>query len=140
MLLNIAIAGILMLVTTVIHAGGMMMALHSIQSEGGRLKQLLRRRSMFRIAGIVLLMFLASLMEVFVWAASYLVLNAIEGFEKAVYFSMVTYTTLGYGDIVLHERWRVLASFEAANGIIMFGWTTAIVMAVIRQVYFSEKQ
>ena len=50
---------------------------------------------------------------------------------------MVTYTTLGYGDIVLHERWRVLASFEAANGIIMFGWTTAIVMAVIRQVYFS---
>ena len=86
MLLNIAIAGILMLVTTVIHAGGMMMALHSIQSEGGRLKQLLRRRSMFRIAGIVLLMFLASLMEVFVWAASYLVLNAIEGFEKAVYF------------------------------------------------------
>ena len=140
MLLNIAIAGILMLVTTVIHAGGMMMALHSIQSEGGRLKQLLRRRSMFRIAGIVLLMFLASLMEVFVWAATYLVLNAIEGFEKAVYFSMVTYTTLGYGDIVLHERWRVLASFEAANGIIMFGWTTAIVMAVIRKVYFSEKQ
>jgi hypothetical protein len=44
---------------------------------------------------------------------------------------MVSFTTLGYGDIVLGEGWRLLASFEAANGIILFGWTTALIFAFI---------
>ncbi|MHC5158644.1 MAG: potassium channel family protein, partial [Planctomycetota bacterium] len=88
----------------------------------------------------VLLMFLASLIEVLVWAFVYLWLNAIEGVEQAFYFSMVTFTTLGYGDVVLQERWRLLASFEAANGIILFGWTTAIVMAVVHRVYFQKEK
>ena len=50
---------------------------------------------------------------------------------------MVTYTTLGYGDVVLIERWRLLSSFEATNGIIMFGWTTAIVIAAVQRIYFG---
>jgi len=52
---------------------------------------------------------------------------------------MVTFTTLGYGDILLDEQWRLLASFEAANGILMFGWSTAIVMAVVHRIYIAEK-
>jgi len=60
------------------------------------------------------------------------------GFEKTFYLSMDTFTTLGYGDVVLMKRWRLLASFEAANGIIMFGWTTAIVIAVVQRGHFSE--
>ena len=68
-----------------------------------------------------------------------MVLEAIQGFENAFYFSMVTYTTLGCGDIVLDERWRLLSSFEAANGIIMFGWTTAIVIYVVQRVYATGK-
>ncbi|MHC5096111.1 MAG: potassium channel family protein [Planctomycetota bacterium] len=83
---------------------------------------------------------MASLIEVLVWAFVYLWLNAIEGVEQAFYFSMVTFTTLGYGDVVLQERWRLLASFEAANGIILFGWTTAIVMAVVHRVYFQKEK
>jgi hypothetical protein len=56
------------------------------------------------------------------WALVYVALNAIEGVEQAFYFSMVTFTTLGYGDIVLSECWRLLASFESGIGIIMFGY------------------
>ena len=52
---------------------------------------------------------------------------------------MVTFTTLGYGDIVLDENWRLLASFEAATGIIMFGWTTAIVLASLQSAYYGKK-
>jgi hypothetical protein len=84
-------------------------------------------------------MFIVSLVEVLVWAVTYLALSAIDGLERAVYFSMVTFTTLGYGEIVLDERWRLLASFEAANGIIMFGWTTAIVVAVVQRIYLSDE-
>ena len=139
MLLNIAIAALMLVVTTAIHAGGMMLAMHVNRAQGGRLRQrLLRIRHYPRVAEIVLLMFLVSVVEVLVWAVAYLALDAIEGLERACYFSMVTFTTLGYGEIVLDERWRLLASFEAANGIIMFGWTTAIVVASVQRVYLGE--
>ncbi len=136
---NIIIAAILMVVTTGIHAGGMMLALSAVERQRGDLKHRLRRTHVYWISGIVLLMFLVSLVEVLVWAVAYLVLNAIEGFEQALYFSMVTFTTLGYGDVVLEEGRRLLASFEAANGIIMFGWTTAIVIYAVQRIYFREK-
>jgi len=137
--LNVIIAAILMVATTGIHAGGMMLALSTVERQRGDLKQRLRRTRIYWISGIVLLMFLVSLVEVLLWAVTYLALDAIQGFEQALYFSMVTYTTLGYGDVVLEEGRRLLASFEAANGIIMFGWTTAIVIAAVQRIYFREK-
>lgn len=139
MLLNIIIGAILMVATTVIHAGGMMMVLSMIRKRERRVELRLRWRRVYKVGGIVLMMFYISILEVLLWAITYLSLNAIDGFEQAFYFSMVTFTTLGYGDIVLHERWRVLGSFEAANGIIMFGWTTAIVIAVVQRTYFSKE-
>jgi hypothetical protein len=136
MLFNVALAGFLMVATTGIHAGGMILAL--------RIAQMAKKRNMtgfrvLRVSSIILLMFVTSVLEVLVWATAYLALNAIEGLEQAVYFSMVTFTTLGYGDVLLDENWRLLASFEAANGIIMFGWTTAIVMAVVHRIFIAEK-
>ena len=135
---NILIATCMMVATTVIHAGGMLLAMQMSGAPKSPPSKRLRRLSL--VSGVVILMFLVSVLEVLVWALTYLALNAIEGLEKALYFSMVTFTTLGYGDVVLEERWRLLASFEAANGIIMFGWTTAIVMAVVHYVYVSKEQ
>jgi hypothetical protein len=83
---------------------------------------------------VVLLMSVAALLEAGVWAATYLMAGAIPDLETALYFSIVTFTTLGYGDITLDTGWRLLASFQAANGTIMFGWTTALVMTVIHRI------
>ena len=141
MLLNIAIAAFMMVATTAIHAGGMVLVMRTIRfQEGrrGRLRPRFLRSHIDWLVGSVLLMFLVSLVEVLVWAAAYLALNAVQGFEQALYFSTATFTTLGYGDILLDERWRLLASFEATNGIIMFGWTTAIVVATVQRIYRKE--
>lgn len=92
------------------------------------------------VSALVLLLFLASVLESLLWALTYLASGAIEGLEQALYFSIVTYTTLGYGDITLNEDWRLLASFEAANGIIMFGWTTALIVAVVQRLASSLKE
>lgn len=116
-----------------------MLAIHLMRKDKGFLKLRLQQTHIYQICAIVLLMFYVSLVEVLLWAGVYLWLDAIDGLEKAVYFSMVTFTTLGYGEIVLDERYRLLASFEAANGIIMFGWTTAIVLAAVQRIYFKEK-
>ncbi len=141
MLLNIAIAAFMMVATTAIHAGGMVLALRMIrflEDRRGRLRLRFLRSRIYWLVGTVLLMFLISVVEVLAWSAAYLALNAIQGFERALYFSTVTFTTLGYGDIVIDEHWRLLASFEATNGIIMFGWTTAIVVATVQRIYRKE--
>jgi hypothetical protein len=135
---NIIIAVCMMFVTTAIHAGGMVLAMQMFERQKGCGTERFKR--IFHISAVVILMFLVSVLEVVAWAVVYLALNAIQGFERALYFSMVTFTTLGYGDVVLSDRWRLLGSFEAANGIIMFGWTTAIVIATVQHIYFVDKQ
>lgn len=123
--------------TTAIHACGMLLSLHVANIKSDTSQSYHSIRSVLRTSGIVIIMFLVSLIEVVAWAIPFMIFGAITGLEKAVYFSMVTYTTLGYGDVLLDEQWRLLASFEAANGIIMFGWTTAIVMYSIRHIFFE---
>jgi len=138
MMLNMAIAALLMVVTTAIHASGMLLVVRVVLEKDAQSRYRKKQMHLFSVAGVVLLMFLVSVIEVLVWSATYLWLGALEGIEKATYFSMVTFTTLGYGEIVLEEQWRLLASFEAANGIIMFGWTTAIVLATVQRIYFNR--
>ena len=128
----------MIILTTAIHASGMLLSLHIANIKSEKTKSCHITRCVLRTSVVVIIMFLVSLIEVVVWAAPFLAFDAIDGLEKTVYFSMVTYTTLGYGDVLLDEQWRLLASFEAANGIIMFGWTTAIVMYVIRNTFFRS--
>ena len=128
-----------MAITTAIHAGFMFLVMKPVLHPMFIQRRLLTHfLHVLQLSRVVLIMFLASILEVVLWAFAYLQLGAIEGLEPAIYFSMVTFTTLGYGDIVLHEGWRILASFEAINGIIMGGWTTAIVMWAVTRVYFTE--
>jgi voltage-gated potassium channel Kch len=92
-------------------------------------------RRVIHVDIIVLMIILASLIEASIWAISYLHLSAMNTFEEALYFSLVTFTTLGYGDIVLGEEFRLLGAFEAANGVIIFGWSTAIVVSTLQKLY-----
>ena len=82
----------------------------------------------------VLFLLIPIVIDVTLWATLYYA--ALPSFEEALYFSTVTFTTVGYGDIVLGREWRQLATFEAVNGWIIFGWATALIMAVIQRLYF----
>lgn len=84
------------------------------------------------------LLILASVFESLIWAMTYMYNGAFSKLTDALYFSIVTFTTLGYGDIVLNEQWRLLASIQAAGGIIIFGWSTAIIVAVVQNYYFKK--
>ncbi|MGD8617645.1 MAG: potassium channel family protein [Gammaproteobacteria bacterium] len=138
MLVNMTIAALLMVITTAIHASGMLLVVRMVLSKEEKSASRKRLMHLYSVAGVVLLMFLISVIEVLAWSLTYLWLGALDSLEKATYFSMVTFTTLGYGEIVLDGQWRLLASFEAANGIIMFGWTTAIVLAAVQRIYFHK--
>ena len=137
MIFNIFIGSIMMVATTVIHASGMSLVLWSFDYQGGHFRHWLRLFRAYKAGEAIVLLFIFSLLEVFLWAFIYLLFNAIDSMEKALYFSMVTFTTLGYGDVLLDEHWRLLGSFEAANGIIIFGWSTAIMIAIVQKNYFK---
>jgi hypothetical protein len=93
----------------------------------------------FLIATVVVMLFFAALLEAAIWAATYLQLEAISSFEEALYFWIVTFTMLDYGDIPLNQDWRLLCSIEAAHGIILFGWSTALVFAFLRRIAAARK-
>lgn len=90
------------------------------------------------IATVAVLM-AAHICEVAVWALSYaLVAAAPEGSDR-LYFAFVNYTTLGYGDVVPVERWRLLGPMTAMNGVLLFGWSTAVIFQVLRTTFRTSQ-
>lgn len=92
-------------------------------------------RRTFAMIGVILWFFLAICFESWLWALLFQWLGTVPDLETAVYFATVTYTTLGYGDVVLDGDWRLLSAFAASNGVIVFGWTTAMVYMVAERIY-----
>ena len=67
--------------------------------------------------------------EVWLWAAAYSLIGVVDDFETALYFSTTTFSTVGFGDVVPHPEWRMLAALEGVNGFLLIGWSTAYLIA-----------
>jgi len=80
---------------------------------------------------VMVVMLIGNYVQMALWAALFLLLGEFNDFTTALYFSGVTFATLGYGDVVLSPQWRLLSPLEAANGILMFGVSTAIMTAAV---------
>jgi hypothetical protein len=68
-----------------------------------------------------------------VWSVAYSMVGAAPEGADLVYFAFVNYTTLGYGDVVPVERWRLIGPMTAMNGVLLFGWSTAVIFEVLRR-------
>jgi Ion channel len=84
------------------------------------------------IATVPVLM-VAHFSEVMVWSLAYAIVDAAPAGADPVYFAFVNYTTLGYGDVTPVERWRLLGPITAMNGVLLFGWSTAVIFEVLRR-------
>jgi hypothetical protein len=84
------------------------------------------------VATVSVLM-IAHLLEVFVWAEAYAIVGAAPAEADVLYFAFVNYTTLGYGDVIPVARWRLLGPATAMCGVLMFGWSTAVIFEVLRK-------
>jgi hypothetical protein len=125
---QIAIWALLIVVTVVIHAFAMRAAFQIIRWAHAERWNLRAAWTITSLTGaFVVMMFLATVLEALIWAWTYMAVGAFEALEPALYFSLVAFTTVGFGDLVLEPSWRVLSAIEAANGVMMFGWTTALI-------------
>lgn len=71
--------------------------------------------------------------EVLLWGLVYAIADATPPGTNVVYFAFVNYTTLGYGDVVPVKEWQLLGPITAMNGVLMFGWSTAVMFEVLRR-------
>ncbi len=77
------------------------------------------------LSASVLWVMISHMVGVIVWAVVFDVADVFADFGESYYFCLVAYTTLGFGDLILPEPWRILAGVIAANGFLLFGWSTA---------------
>ena len=95
----------------------------------------------FLIIAVVIAVLLSShTLHLYIWAGSIWALGALQGYEDAIYFSLVTYTTVGYGDVTLGEDFRIFGAMASVPGILLFGFTTAFLVGFFTElIRFNEK-
>lgn len=135
MLIQIAI-GTGLLLTNILIAAVAAMMLEEILSRlhGWLLREPHRPKLVLLLAGVSLWVLGVVTAGVWVWGMAYYALGVFPTLEAAIYFSLVSYTTLGFGDVLLPVDWRLLAGMEAANGFLNFGLLTALLLEGLRQV------
>jgi hypothetical protein len=132
MLSQLAYGAVLIALTVMIHAvclEGIILAWRAISIE------IEVRWRAISLSLTIIGIFGAHVLEILVWAIFYYFVEEMQTWESALYFSTSSFTTVGYGDLLLSEEWRLLGSIEAINGMILFGWSTAFIFAGVRRIY-----
>ncbi|HEY4234913.1 MAG TPA: potassium channel family protein [Lacipirellulaceae bacterium] len=135
LLLALALAS----VTVVLHALG---TVHVVMPASGvwNRKQVSSdsRRPALTLTRLVSLLLVLHLIEMSAWAAAFTAAGVLPDFETSLYYSLKSYTTVGYGDVLPPNSWRLLGPIEAAVGVLMLGWSTSIIVAAVQRIYNSR--
>src|SRR6476620_8909748 len=94
-----------------------------------------RKKSRMRETALLIVIFgiitLLHLLETALWACFYRWLDLFSDFETSLYYSLISYSTIGYGDVVLPKRWRILGGVEGISGVLLAGLSTAFVFVIV---------
>jgi voltage-gated potassium channel len=140
MLISLVTAFSLIAITIIIHGVGTTSWLRYLQTRhlapDGRFRD---DRPLRIVISTAIVLITLHFIEIMVWALAYVLVlpgDELATMESALYFSAVTFTTLGYGDITLSSDWRLLSGFEAIDGILLIGWTTAFLFAILQRTWY----
>ncbi len=86
----------------------------------------------------VLVLMAAHIVEIVTWSFAYAIFGVASPGTDLLYFAFVNYTTLGYGDVTPTERWSLVGPMTAMNGVLLFGWSTAVIFAVLEKALMTE--
>ena len=140
MIRQFLVGGIVSLGNIVIHALVMATVIRVAQMAHERATS----RHGLRVVGVMIatvsILMIAHTSEVIVWALAYAVVDAAPAKTGLVYFAFVNYTTLGYGDIIPVQRWQLIGPMTAMNGILLFGWSTAVIFAILRRTMSGDAE
>tara|TARA_R110002073_G_scaffold147357_2_gene300117 strand:+ start:3728 stop:4180 length:453 start_codon:yes stop_codon:yes gene_type:complete len=119
-------------VTVVMHMAGLVLLMAFMRARSARIRP---HQNVLRQTGFIMLMvfglFAIHAVEIWSYAVLYLTLGEFSTLESALYFATTTFTTLGYGDVLLSQQWRLVGAIEGFNGFLLIGWSTAFLVSVI---------
>jgi hypothetical protein len=133
MALQFLVGFVVSVINIMIHALVTVGAVGVARSAGLRHRERPRLHLMAVMVGTAATLMVAHTLEVLVWALAYSLVDAAPVGSDLLYFAFVNYTTLGYGDITPVQAWRLTGPMTAMNGILMFGWSTAVLFEVLRK-------
>lgn len=137
MLITIFITAFLVAATVAIHAAGYALLLHSFMNPSAAMPTRFWPIT-FLLIRVTWLLVLIHIAEITMWALFYLWAGFMPDAESAFYFSGATYTTTGYGDVVLPKPWRIIGPVEGLTGILMCGLSASFFFALANRVYLSR--
>ena len=136
MLTQTIFALVLTSATVVIHAvGTVYVAIPAARVWTRKLGASDSLRPVWTLIRLVSVLLVLHLFEAAVWAAAFTVARVFPDFETSLYYALKSYTTVGYGDVLPPISWRLLGPIEAAVGVLMLGWSTAIIVAAVRLLF-----
>jgi hypothetical protein len=133
MALQFLVGCVVSAINIMIHALVTVGAIDIARSAGLRHTERPRSHLMGVMVATAAALMVAHTVEVFVWALTYAIIGAAPAGSDLLYFAFVNYTTLGYGDLTPVQVWRLSGPMTAMNGILMFGWSTAVLFEVLRK-------
>ena len=141
MIVNFALAALMVGLTVTVHFFGLVTLMWVLHHHGHRF----HAKDSWSGLGASILVVVIGLMailttEMWLYAVVYLAIGALDDLETALYFSITSFTTLGFGDVVLDRKWRLLGAIEGANGLLLFGWSTAFLFDIIRRLRTLEQE
>jgi hypothetical protein len=131
MLIQLLVGSLVSAIAIMVHALATVGAVIVARAAGRRRGTYPRLHLMGVTVATVLVLMLAHMVEIVVWSLSYALVGAAPAGSDLLYFAFVNYTTLGYGDVTPVKAWQLLGPMAAMNGILMFGWSTAVLFEVL---------
>lgn len=140
MLVQLSLGAILVVVGAVMHIAALDLLGTRVRAVIAAHAVPLRSRTrLYLLSFATLGLFLSHITQIWIWAVVYMVIGEFDSLEIAVYFSTASFTTLGYGDVVASAEWRLMASCEAAAGMLLFGLSTAFLFEALREVLSKRR-
>ncbi|HEY0730183.1 MAG TPA: potassium channel family protein [Pyrinomonadaceae bacterium] len=135
MLREIAIAAVIVTICLVVHVAGILLMAEWLLKN----RELLERKATRRHFALLLIALFAGIIclhltQTGLWAMFYYTRGLFSDFETSLYFSMVSFTTIGYGDVLLPRNWRLLGVVEGLSGVLLCGISTAFMFAVVNAI------
>ena len=134
MLIQFALGALIIWITIVFEALFIEGVLYVLETYKNRFfVSLSRLGTIFAIALVTIWLMLSHMLGIWVWSFCFLAIDAFSALEESLYFSSVCFTTLGFGDILLPQEWRLLSGACATNGLLLFGVSTAFLVEFMRR-------
>jgi hypothetical protein len=140
MLRQIVYGAVVSLSNIAVHAAAMALVIGAARATAARWPSSSALRLIAVMMVTVAVLMVAHTCEVAIWSVAYALVDATPEPTDRMYFAFVNFTTLGYGDIVPVPRWRLLGPMTAMNGVILFGWSTAVIFEVLRSTLQTGKE